>query len=212
MTGSTITSVEHTTAADGAPIWTLTDSTDRTTTVTFKRLPNPGGAAPDALNYDVVKSIAMPAYTGTAVYTLHYRPDDQNNDQLTLISRQWTPQDDPALGNTVWVPLLTGIDLPDGRSWRIEKHGQTLGYDIGDATNLSRASENSFTGNITSIRLPTRGLIEWDWQEYRYPQEEAASEYHPYVRAIGLRERRLVTAAGTCAASCGRRSRVRGAC
>lgn len=55
------------------------------------------------------------------------------------------------------VPVLTGIDLPDGSSWQIAT------YTTGDATPTCRQ------GAVQNVVLPTLGKIEYDYRQYSFP-------------------------------------------
>jgi YD repeat-containing protein len=107
--------------------------------------------------FDAVKTVQLTAFGGaTATYTLHYSPDAGGTDQVTLIGRPLIQNscgcNDGKVNQTLYVPLLTSVTLPDGSSY-------AMTYDTG-------AGPNSFSGNITSLILPTLGRYDWTYQTY----------------------------------------------
>ncbi len=194
--------VTYSTAADGAPIWTVSEATGRRTqTVTFATMTVPTLSPNDSAYYYVLKSVSLTAFNGTSTsYTFHYRPDTSDNDQPTLIKRL-QPNGDELVNDWVWVPLLTRVDLPDGSSYQITKSDGTPGYD----TNMDLANESAegFCGHLIALTLPTLGRYEWDYQSYEYPSTTFdVSEDPMYIplnmtRVAGIREQRIKDAAGT---------------
>ncbi len=132
--------------------WILTDLQNRSHKIIFRTdLP----AYPQMIDH-----IDLAAFGGDkATYQFNYTP--------TAVGRS-CPHNDweldlGGLSDTVMVPLLTSVTLPDGSAF------STM---AGDYLNLPPAagqhcSEGS--GNLTALKLPTQGRLEWSWQLYRFP-------------------------------------------
>jgi YD repeat-containing protein len=182
--------------------WDVHDSTGRHQYFYFRQDLQPYTADGIACRADLA------AFNGTrAVYSLNYT--------VKTISRQFvfTEVDNPAeVGNAVSVPLLTRIDLPGSAG------SYTAVYDIGCKLNgstvtgltsddtdvpdrLSDVTEGlnpgSFTGEIMSLRLPTRATIRWTRQQYAlalkpppgplYPSPTGALAYTNRVSGVKTR-------------------------
>ena len=94
---------------------------------------------------------------------------------------------DPQTPNSVSVPLLTSIALPDGSSYTIA----TTDYDRGDGVSCSNSS-----GQLRGMTLPTLGRIEWDYTSWVYPSEAGTCDDF-FARSNGISKRRLRRADGT---------------
>jgi YD repeat-containing protein len=142
-----------------------------------------------------------------AVYRFNY--DER------VISRQFVGSETAAptdIGNTTLVPLLTTITLPDGSFYQaaydigLRQTGtntQGLPVYVGvssDQPNDTAHQPNtlsninnglnpgSFTGHLTSLRLPTRATMRWTYHLYTFPSEEHhVTRDPPYDTAHGYR-------------------------
>jgi RHS Repeat len=63
------------------------------------------------------------------------------------------------LGTTVVVPLLSSVSLSDGSSWSMPGYVTAMPAD--------KCTENG--GEITALKLPTLGSLEWSWQKVYFP-------------------------------------------
>ena len=153
----------------GYPKWTITDSTGaRTHTVKFIPL-SPGGTShsleEDPTAFYVVKEVDVATFNGgIASYVFHYDPAGDGVDRTTLISRRG-PNQDGSVANTLWVPILRQITLPDNTSY-------TLTTDIGNPNPPDHsppvADWSGLTGHLTALTLPTGGRYKWEYQRYEF--------------------------------------------
>jgi hypothetical protein len=124
--------------------WVLSDSQGRTLRIVF-RTDLPDWPA------ETVDHIELAAFGGaTAVYQFGYT--------MQAVGRA-CPNSDTSLGNTVTVPLLTSLALPDGSSY----HNTVNDYVIAPPSN-GLCTEHA--GNLLGLSLPTEGRLEWSWQTY----------------------------------------------
>ncbi|HYK05343.1 MAG TPA: hypothetical protein VE974_26570 [Thermoanaerobaculia bacterium] len=134
--------------ANNTTILTVTDSLQRSHTLTFKRMTGVAGS-PDVANppfpetdlgnsddpdhYDVLIGASLAAFGGTpAVYTLGYVDDDNNSSTFAAspISRKYARNQDCWVPPLVHVPILASITQPDGLSY-------TMTYDRGSLATFS---------------------------------------------------------------------------
>lgn len=169
--------------------------------------------------FSIVKTIDLPAILGRrAIYTFHYgiTPDHivsyaaDAPDGSASVSRRYPDKAavDCNVAPAVRVPVLTSIVLADGSSF--EMH-----YDLGDdGASFSRAYPAGtsptpstictafnvtpgFSGNLTSLRLPTLGTLEWDYTRYVFPGEGAVSHQRiEFSDLTSVREDVLTSAEG----------------
>ncbi len=110
----------------------------------------------------VVSRVEMPKVGGTATWSFTYQ---------VLTS-------EAPCGNTAGetqrenVPLLTQVTQPDGATWEMRDPLPALGLGyITDGPNFCSPS----AGLLTRMRLPTKGLLEWDWATYKFPADQASN-------------------------------------
>ena len=131
----------------GIDDWRLADSHGRVHFVRFQ----PGANGP------VVAQVELESFGGgTAVY-------DFTTDETT-IPRGWTtPEAITAYGvsREVDVDLLTEVRQPDGSTYSMPVWP---GYDLGPPS-----GNESTSGHLLQMRLPTGGYYEYLWQQYLYP-------------------------------------------
>ena len=151
--------------------WVLTDSQGRVQRIYFRT---------DLTPYaQTVDHIDLTSFAGTATYQFNYvsqtigRPCPHNDtDQMGSV------------GGTIAVPLLTGVTLPDGSAWKIAAtdYVTTLPPD-------GVCTENA--GEITALRLPALGRMEWTWQKYTFPagsSQKLSLQSNPGVATRGMRD------------------------
>ncbi len=156
-------------------LWTLTDSQGRSQKVSFQNLTQDGRQVPSV---STVELTAFGSPTATATYSFSYSPP-------TTISRA-CPGNDPAIGPTTQVQLLTGVTLPDGSSYQMP-----LADYVTDAPNAGGSCR--WSGAIRGLGLPTLGRIEWTYQNYTFPAESGKAFRQS---TAGVATRRRVDAAG----------------
>ncbi|MEM7048667.1 MAG: RHS repeat-associated core domain-containing protein [Acidobacteriota bacterium] len=130
--------------------WELEDRLGREHTVDFERSP--------MTQQWRVKSVNLQAFGGSrAIYNFHY--------QETAIERHCEDDQIPypdghsdPTGPNAMVDLLTRIDLPDGSSWEMPSYYSSC--------NQLGTTIASLPGAIRQLRAPTRGLIEWTYQNF----------------------------------------------
>jgi RHS repeat-associated protein len=125
----------------------------------------------------VVDRVVLTAFGGTtATYTFNYTDAD--------VTRA-CGDNDPETGATERVPLLVGVTLPDGSTYSMP----TTDYDTAGGTCPHHA------GHIKGMTLPTKGRLEWDYQNYAFPTESGSKPL--LQRSSGVAKRRTRNAAGT---------------
>jgi RHS repeat-associated protein len=161
-------------------VWTLTDTTNRVHTITFQQLLS------DNQFINVVDKIEFAAFGPTAaLWDFTYAP--------TTIQRSGAPgfpclDNDPTTADTVGVPLLTTITLPDLSTYQFT-------YYQSDSNNACKA------GTLQRMTLPTKGIWEWDYARYPLPAAGcvnlAAPAFAYESQSPGVVLRRMIDANGT---------------
>ncbi len=157
--------------ANNTTILTVTDSLQRSHTLTFKRMtgvagsPDVGnppfpetdlGNSDDPDHYDVLTSASLAAFGGaTAVYTLGYVDDDNNASTFAAspISRKYAKNQDCWVPPLVHVPILASITQPDGLSY-------AMTYDRGSLATFSDPEEpfgQAVASGITHVIVKNQG-------------------------------------------------------
>ncbi|HWW62517.1 MAG TPA: hypothetical protein VN181_14185 [Thermoanaerobaculia bacterium] len=197
----------------------------RTHTMTFERVVamTPPGTD-DPTTFDLLRTLDVAAFNGHAYYRFYYRDND-----LSVVSRQVGMHQDCGVAPATQVPVLDHVALDSGPNTAI----QTLyrfAYDLGDNfwdpavangttysdatltpgqlfTICGRQARYGFSGNLTSLTLPTLGKISWKYVQYKYPASSinsctgATGVPSPCggsatVHAVGVKERIETDAAG----------------
>ena len=156
--------------------WALTDTQGRTHTVYFRTdLPN----YPQTIDHVDLKTFGGATSTYQFTYT-------------TQTIGRACPQNDTdqigSLGATVTVPLLTGVTLPDGSSWANTAGDYVITLPSGSTWPGNACTENA--GNLTALRLPTLGRMEWTWQKNWFPTGSSNKPHlqtNPAVATRGMR-------------------------
>ncbi|HSG40535.1 MAG TPA: hypothetical protein VLE27_12915, partial [Thermoanaerobaculia bacterium] len=131
-----------------------------------------------------VTQVDLQAFGGArAVYKLLY--NDSTDDQSTTGSPVGLTGCRGVDNYSIW--FLTRLVLPDGSTYEMPKAGY-FSYNVpGDFTNPCK------TGLISRLRLPTRGLIEWDYTLYQFPS--TSSRWLVRQKATGVGRRSILNAA-----------------
>jgi len=154
-----------------AGTWQLTDQHGRNHFVYFTPL------AYDTWTQNILSQVVVTAFNGTTAtwdFGVSYPAMSRHCDT------------DPQTPDTVSVPLLTSISLPDGSSYSIA----TTDYDRGDGVACNNAS-----GQLRGITLPTLGRLEWDYTTWVYPTSSGSCTDF-FARSNGISRRRLRNASG----------------
>lgn len=159
--------------------WRITDLQGRTHWIRLRDTGQPDQAR-------VITQVDLQAFGGSrAVYKLLY--NDSTDDQ----SNTGAPVGLTGCGGTdnysTW--FLTRLVLPDGSFYEMPKAGYFSTNIPGDFNNPCK------TGLINRLRLPTRGLIEWDYMLYKFPT--SATRWAIHQRSTGVARRNLLNAAST---------------
>jgi RHS repeat-associated protein len=135
---------------DGLPVWVLQDSQGRAQKVHFRTDLSPYA--------QVVNRIELTAFAGAkATYQFNYT--------VQPIGRACPHNDTDqmgSVGNSVSVPLLTSVILPDNSSWSNTANDYVIALPQDGV-----CTENA--GEITAWTLPTLGRMEWTWQKVYFP-------------------------------------------
>jgi RHS repeat-associated protein len=168
------------TAPSIAHAWRITDTLGRTHWV---RLIDTGRPYQPL----VVNQVDLQAFGGArAVYKFLY--NDSTDDQSTT----GTPVGLTGCGGTpgvsnhvIW--FLTKLVLPDGSFYEMPKAGYFASNIPGDFQNPCK------TGLLNRLRLPTQGMIEWDYTLYKFPS--ASTTRNIWQKSAGVGVRRLLNGA-----------------
>ncbi len=134
--------------------WVLTDSQGRVHRVHFTTV-----ASTSVVSHVDLQAFTLPNSPAvTAVYQFQYTQQQVG---------RGCPHDDTAIPNSVIVPLLTGVLLPDGSSY------QAAVSDYITAAGATTANCTDAGGNLIGITLPTLGRLEWTWQKFQFPSGSA---------------------------------------
>lgn len=148
-----------------ANLWKITDTTQRVQKVYF-RSDLPGG-------YPMVDRVELAAFGGAAAtYSFQYS-------NATLTSPCGNTD---STTNSVFVPLLTQVTLPDGSA-----------YAMPAADYATETTAPCRVGMLERLTLPTLGRIEWDYILYTFPDNSTPRTFRRFVAGVG--KRRLLDAA-----------------
>ena len=101
--------------------------------------------------------LAVPGSTAKATYTFTYTAP-------TNAIGVACPNNDTDTSDSISVPLLTGVLLPDGSSWSTSASGYVT---AAPAAAYGGCTFNG--GNLTAWTLPTLGSLNWTWQTVFFP-------------------------------------------
>ena len=141
-----------------ASSWTITDSEGRAHSVVLATVPNYGKA---------VSSLSLDAFGegNTADYVFSY--------ENTVVPRSCLDWD-PLTSDTILLPLLTGVSLPEGMSFSMPLSSYYLETDLGCPDSGARQ------GLLQKVVLPTLGSIEWAFGPYYFPVPTDASPWEDF--------------------------------
>jgi RHS repeat-associated protein len=173
------------TQSSGENSWTISDSHGRSVTINAIDVPY----YHKAIDSVVFRSFGdSPGTPGSSIYKFTY--------EQVSVPRSCMDTD-PDTPNTIALPLLTSIRLPDNTTYSMPTssyHLQTTAPSTCELPEQDVARE----GVLTGIELPLGGSVEWTYQPYRFPgthPEEA--ENRPWLRkTMGVFTRTLRAASG----------------
>jgi hypothetical protein len=148
--------------------------------------------------YEVVDRVELAASGGTtATYTFTYaNPAPQIHEHCG--------DQTPSTPTMRTVALLASVSLPaDGGSYQMNQPG-----DYYTSCEDGPQTIDELPGALRRLRLPTRGILEWSYQDYFYPARGVHPPGEPgleIVKSLGIKTKRLLDASGSCA-GCGRSS------
>ncbi|MEM9596202.1 MAG: hypothetical protein AAGD06_18165, partial [Acidobacteriota bacterium] len=128
----------------------------------------------------VVTRVETPAFDGSdSAYQLTYR------DHRINVSCK---NESSSMPTRITVPLLVGVQFPDGTSLTLEEAGEPL------YNGLCSGGIGDLPGTLTGVNLPTGGKLRWDYQEYEFPPGDGSSVFNT---SAGVSRRRTLDAADT---------------
>jgi RHS repeat-associated protein len=167
-------------APSAAHRWRITDTQGRTHWVHLRDTGQPSQPL-------VITQVDLQAFGGArAIYKLLY--NDSTDDQSTTGSPVGlTGCGGFAGGSSHSVWFLTKLVLPDGSFYGLPTAGYFASNIPGDFQNPCK------TGLVNRLRLPTQGLIEWDYILYKFPS--VSTNRNIWQKATGVGVRRLLDGA-----------------
>jgi hypothetical protein len=186
---------------------TVTDSLGRSHTLTFRKMTavdvpddddepysSPEGElgnTEDPDHYFVLVSVDSDGFAGLidtySLYALTYVDDDDDPSTFAAspISRKYArSMPDCQVPKVAHVPLLAGITPPDGLPYAFTyDRGDMVAFsdpelEPGDNVTTACNRTRSYSGNVTSLTLPTGGSIEWDYGPWRFPNDPPVDGCH----------------------------------
>ncbi|HVT56883.1 MAG TPA: RHS repeat-associated core domain-containing protein [Thermoanaerobaculia bacterium] len=152
--------------------WYINDSQNRSQHVTLHSEPSYPGT---------VDHVTLQAFGGAfATYTFQYLDTTMPRTCLST---------DPALASNVTVPLLTGVTLPNGSSFKVPT-APSLQY-ITSASPDCRS-----TGLLERLQLPTLGMLAWTYQSYIFAAESPGKPFPFFLSSQGVATRSTLEAHG----------------
>jgi len=160
-------------------LWTLTDGQGRIHRVHFTTRQYDTDFLP------TVDRVELQTFAGTATYRFGY--------SQTTVTRACPHNDTGTLGTTASVPLLTSVSLPDDPGQAVSRYQYVMA--VGDyLTTVNRTGPDCRkAGVLQGLRLPSRGRLEWSYQDYRFP---TGSGRPPFQTTAGVSKRRMIDAGG----------------
>lgn len=164
----------------GPSSWTITDGS-RTQTVNLIDAPYYG---------KVIGSVVLAAFNGVqATYTFSYAE--------VAVPRSCL-DDDFNNSDTITLPLLTSVTLPDGSSYEMPAATSYVLSSNGPCGSSNFAPP--VEGLLTSVKLPTRGIVSWTYQAYNFPVPVEENQPEPplfLAKTAGVATRTLSDANGS---------------
>lgn len=167
-------------APSAAHAWRITDTQGRTHWVRLRDTGQPGQPL-------VVTQVDLQAFSGArAVYKLLY--NDSTDDQSTTGSPVGINGCGGFAGTSNHVAwFLTRLVLPDSSFYEMPMAGY-FAYDV-PATSTTPCK----TGLINKLRLPTQGMLDWDYILYKFPS--VSTTRNIWQKSTGVGVRRLLDGA-----------------
>ncbi|MEM9596395.1 MAG: RHS repeat-associated core domain-containing protein [Acidobacteriota bacterium] len=127
----------------------------------------------------VVTRVETPGFDGTvAAWNLTYEDHRINvsckNESISMPER-------------ITVPLLVGVQFPDGTSLSMKEGSEPLYHD------LCSGGIDDLPGALTGVNLPTGGKLRWEYQEYEFPPGDGSSVFNT---SAGVSRRRMLDPSG----------------
>jgi RHS repeat-associated protein len=164
--------------------WVLTDSQSLRTNTIYFRTDLPGySQTVDYIELAVFGSSTPATYRFNYTTPTITRPCPHSDSD---------PNTSMSVSNNVVVPLLDSVTLPDTSSWSASGYLTTMRPNIGSMSPgvypADACVENN--GNITALTLPTRGRLEWTWQQVYFPSGSTTKKHLQNNPAVATRTMR----------------------
>lgn len=159
--------------------WAITDSVGRSHIIELEQ------KNLDGRTVFFPRYVRLAAFNGSvAVHTLDY---------TDAVVQRPMPHD-PVGTNipiNVTLPLLTQVNLPDGTTWELP----TSYY-------MTTRGPGGISGHLLKLRLPTRGILAWDYAIWRFPTDRVTgpqgAENAPFLESTpGVSVRKTLSPGGT---------------
>jgi len=170
-------------------VWQITDSAGRYHQVVLGAVDGSGGQPR-------VKRAELERFGGggLAKWTLGYEPNG-SRPPIRASCKDNEPLPPGVPYKQFDVPLLASVTLPDGTAYEVGPYNNPA-----DCENAEGELVEDLPGTLPRLRLPTRGLVEWDFQAYQFPNRPIENQPESVINgeSAGVERRRMLAADGTC--------------
>jgi YD repeat-containing protein len=143
--------------------WTVTDSEERTHTITFVKKPHDRDRAQQPREKYMVSSAALASFGGNANYTFQYL-----DDHIAQRPCSHTMNLPVGIGGQKWIAPVTylqSLTRPDGTAFTFDNKA----IPTGGATACISAGSTNNGGRLAKMTLPTGGAVGWTYGWYSKP-------------------------------------------
>jgi len=168
--------------------WTISDSTGRVQYVYFRPAPSYAEIEFDqVVTHEMVDYVDLAAFDGArALYYFDYNSDGLPSPSAppSMLLPRRCPVTEPSLAETVRVPILGAIRIPENLEYRMT-------YDLAGQQYCSGMSlyGGTASGNILSMKLPTGASIDYSYGVYTYPSPTDNPLNRAFTEVPGIVER-----------------------
>ncbi len=171
--------------------WTIQDSTGRAHTVVFQYFSDMAEGVDRGMNVDYIDLRGVDGPGGairTARYDFEYTLTDIPFPISNYHDVPVNYPGGPPSATTTPFPLLTSVQMPDDTTSSTDNPTYTFTYKPADLPDDPFAYSQ---GHISTMTLPTRGVIRYTYQPYSFPDQDACVQPGPRNSSPGIKTRDL---------------------